>query len=545
MFIAVSESVIAPLIKQKISTENIEISIVDSTIYFDTKNFFFIFPTKAIQQNIISKSLSSFETKTVSKYQSCFHTIDEFQNEIMELKLPEITFESESEAEIQNDETFDSLKGMFYCLLLGYIFNKPKILLDIEIAATQIQNEFGGFKSDIELSSIKANTPHSKDLKKGKFSNYDFSGDKYKSILSQIDFLKAKIIDAFGKKNKNDFIKEFVNSHNIDYEMFRTSFVIDGLEEFIFEKAQHHSPIPEYLANELSDIVRSYYYNKTNSYQKERLDNNFKDLLSKLSLILQKAFQPNISEEKIELLKSLGVQLDRFEFYNFFVLQKISEDDFKLFQIICEIILKNRKRHKGETEIEIKNKILEQVGKVVNLEFGEKSFERNYLIEFHKFLNNKNHNFQIQNSNHNSLKAFVSLLINIDSAERLDQYIIANNLNYRFIALSMFGLFHGFSGIGKTLTNKIFDSNNFQLLNAIDSVLLKRTLEIISEKQSMFTTSGYTVEYLNESKSDKKTKIGKEEVTSKQKKTEAGKSKKGNPSEQSGQIEMIYKNEDK
>lgn len=546
MFIAVSEAVVAPFIKKKISAENIEISIIDSTIYFDTNNFFFIFPDKAIQQTVISKSLSSFETKTVSKYLSCFKTINEFQNEIQELNLPEIAFEFKGEIEIQKDETFDSLKGFFYCLLLGYLFNKPKVLLDIEIAATQIQNEFGGFKSEIELSGSKANTSYSKDWKKGKYSNNDLSSDKYKSILSQIDFLKAKIIEAFGKKNEDDFIKEFVSSLNRDYEMLRTFFVIDGLREFVFKEAQQYNPTPEYLANELSDIVSSYFNNKENSYQKEKLDNDFKDLLNKLNLILQKKFQPSIDEDKIELLKSLGGQLDdRFEFYNFFATQKISEDDFKLFQIICKVLLKNRKRHKGETEIEIKNKILEQVGKVVNQEFGEKSVERNYLFEFHKLLNNKSHNFQIQNSKHNSLQSFVSLLINIDSAERLEEFIIANNLNHRFIALSMFGLFNGFSGLGKTLTNKIFDSKNFRLLNAIDSVLLKRTLEVIPETYPILTVNEPTVEYLKEFKSEKKTNKEKKAATPNQKKSEANKSKKDKPTEQSGQIEMNYNNADK
>lgn len=506
MFIAVSKTLVTHFIKKKISAGNIEISIVDSTIYFDTNNFIFIFPTKEIQQTIISKSLSSFETKTVSKYQPCFKTIEEFQNEITELNLPKIPFESEIDTEIQKDETFDSLKGLFYCFLVGHLFNKPKVLLDIEIATTQIQNEFGGFKSDIELSNIKANTFYSKDWKKGKYSGNDLSSDKYKSILSQINFLKAKIREVFGEKKKEDFIKEFVNSLGRDFEILRTFFVIDGLEEFIFKKAQHHNPTPEYLANELTEIVRSYFYNKANSYQKEKLDDEFKDLLNELNIILQKAFQPIIDEDKIELLKSLGVQLDRFEFYNFFASQKISEDDFKLYQIICEVLLKNRKRHKGETEIEIKNKILEQIGRAVNQEFGEKSVERNYLFEFHKLLNNKSHNFQIHNTKHNSLQSFVSLLINIDSAERLEEFIIANNLNHRFIALSMFGLFNGFSGIGKTLTNKIFDSKNYQLLNAIDSVLLQRTLEVIPEVKPILTVNEPTAEYMKEPKSEKKTR---------------------------------------
>lgn len=545
MFIAISETLVTPFIKKKISAGNIEISIVDSTIYFDTNNFIFIFPTKAIQQTIISKSLSSFETKTVSKYQTCFKTIDEFQNEITELNLPEIIFESKIETEIQKDETFDSLKGLFYCFLLGHLFNKPRVLLDIEIATTQIQNEFGGFKSDIELSSTKANSSYSKDWKKGKYSSNDLSSDKYKSILSQIDFLKAKIIKAFGKKNKNGFIKEFVNSLNRDFEILRTFFVIDGLEEFVFKKAKHHNPTPEYLANELSEIVRLYFYNRANSYQKEKLDNDFKDLLNELNLILQKDFQPSIDEDKIELLKSIGVQLDRFEFYNFFTSQKITEDDFKLYQIICEVLLKNRKRHKGETEIEIKNKILEQVGRAVNQEFGEKSVYRNYLLEFHKLLNNKSHNFQIQNSKHNSLQSFVSLLINIDSAEQLEQYVIANHLNHRFIALSMFGLFNGFSGIGKTLTNKIFESKNYQLLNAIDSVLLQRTLEVVPEEKPILTVNKPTAEYMKELKSDKKNKKERKAAAPRQKKSESSKSKKDKLSNQSGQIEMNYNDADK
>jgi len=496
IFIGVSKEFIQPLIRSKVVADNFEVSIIDSTIYFDTNNFVFIFPNAPIQQIIISKSLSSFETKTVSKYSACFKVLDEFKDELIDIIIPDIKFESDSLSEISKDEIFDSLKGLFYCLILGHFFSKPKHLLEIQTTLNQIQNEFGGFKSDIELSGDKKSTSYSKDWKNSKYPTTDFSNDKYKSLLEQIEVLTARIIESFGKTSKESLLKNFLSAHKLDFESFKSFCVIDGLEDFVFKKAQLENPTPEYLAKGLSQIVNAYYYNRTNSYQKEKIDNEFKNQLNELNSLLQNIFQPTIDEQKLELLKTLAVQLDRFEFYNLFSTQKITESDFKLFQIICEVLIKNRKRHKGETEIEIKNEILKQVGELVNQEFGKKSEERNYLFEFYKLLNNQTHNFQIQNSKHNSLQAFVSLLINIDSAERLEEFIIANKLKYRFLALSYFGLYVGFSGLGKTLTNKIFESKNYELLNTIDSALLKRKLENVPEEIIIQTASEPQTPYI-------------------------------------------------
>jgi hypothetical protein len=533
IFIGVSEEFINSAIRSKVSNEQIEISIVDSTIYFDTNNFVFIFPNASIQQTIISKSLSSFETKTVSKYLRCFKTLDEYKDEIIELSLPEIKCDSDYKPEILKDESFDSLKGLFYCLILGHFFSKPKHLLEIELTITKIQNDFGGFKSDIELSGSKTDFSYSKDWKKSKYSTTDFSNEKYKSLLEQIEVLTARIIETFGKKSKEALIKEFISYLNLDFELLKPFYSIKGMEDFVFKKAQQQTPAPEYLAKGLLDIVKSYYYNSTNSYQKEKLDNEFKDQLGELSSILQNIFQPNIDEQKIELLKTFAIQLDRFDFYNFFATQKISEEDFKLYQIICEVLFKNRKRHKGETEIEIKNEILKQIGGTINQEFGKKSEESEYLRNFYNLLNNKKHNFNIQDTKHNTLQAIVALLINIDSAERLEEFIIEQNLKHRFISLSFFGLYVGFAGLGKTLTNKIFDTKNYALLNSIDSVLLKRNLETIPETKVVQTVNEPQTEY-KKATEKKEPKVSKQE----QKKIADEKAKEIKSNEQNIQPEL-------
>lgn len=499
IFIGVSEELIRSAIRKKFTINEIEISVVDSTIYFDTENFVFIFPSASIQQVIISKSLSSFETKTVSKYLKCFKTIDEYKEERMKISPPVVEFDSDYKTEIRNDESFDSLKGLFYCLMLGHFFCKPKHLLEIELTIKQIQNEFGGFKSDIELSGGKNEPSYSRDWKKSKSYSNEFSNQKYKSLLEKINVLIARIIETFGEKSKESLIKEFISNLTLDFELLKPFYLIQGLEDFVFKQAQQQIPVPEYLAKGLSDIVKSYYYNRSNSNQKEKLDNEFKDQINELNTVLQNIFQPNIDDQKLELLKTFAIQLDRFDFYNFFSTQKISDDDFKLYQIICEVLFKNRKRHKGETEIEIKNGILTKIGDAINIAFGKESKESDYLRNFYNLLNNRKHNFNIKNTEHNSLQAIVAFFINIDSAERLEEFIIEQKLKHRFLSLSFFGLWVGFAALGKTLTNKIFDSDNFTLLNLIDSVILKRNFINTHENEIAPTVdetqSGYTLDH--------------------------------------------------
>lgn len=518
IFIEVSEELISYKIRRKISNEEFEISIIDSTIYFDTCNFVFIFPTASIQQIIISKSLSSFETKTVSKYLQCFKTLDKYKDEIRELTLPEIEYDSDLKTEILKDESFDSLKGLFYCLILGHFFSKPKKLIEIELIAKQIQNDFGGFKSDIELSGSKTESSYSKDWKKSKYVPTDFSNKKLKLLLEKIDVLVDSIIETFGKKSKDSLIKDFLLPLNLDIELLRPFYSIRGLEDFVFKQAQQQIPIPEYLAKGLSEIVKSYFFNKSNSHQKEKLDNEFKNQLSELISILQNVLQPSIDERKLELIKTFAIQLDHFDFYNFFATQQISEEDFKLYQIICEVLFNNRKRHKGETQIEIKNEILQKIGEAINQAFGKKSSESEYLRNFYNLLNNRRHIFKINDTEHHSLQAIVALLINIDSAERLEEFIIDKNLKYRFLSLSFFGLYVGFAGLGKTLTNKIFESGNYTLINLIDSVLLKRDLKSNHELEIDQTANEPQPGYFNkESNKEKKTIETKQEKPRKQK----------------------------
>lgn len=117
------------------------------------------------------------------------------------------------------------------------------------------------------------------------------------------------------------------------------------------------------MAKGLSEIVKSYSSTNQIPIRKKSLDNEFKNQLSELISILQNVLQPSIDERKLELIKTFAIQLDHFDFYNFFATQQISEEDFKLYQIICEVLFNNRKRHKAETQIEIKTKFSKKLAK--------------------------------------------------------------------------------------------------------------------------------------------------------------------------------------
>lgn len=488
IILAINDTIVRPRIIKNVPGNGFEISIVAETIYFDTINFKFLFPNNSVIQTVVGKSLSSFETKSVAKYSHCFIAESSFP-EISRKDLPnnlDVNLENkDADNYLLADEQFDSSKGLYYGIVIGKYFSKPKNLVDIELALSKIQNDFGGFKSDVELSAKGHKSDQKSQWRKSDENETTLRSKKYKQLVEKIEDLEHLLTLTFGPIDTERDLLDYLSSFQLDYHVHKPFIDKFQLKEIILKKMQSTHPRPQSIAKELIQIIKQYDSPYNSVYQRDKFDSQFKDKINEGLGFINKIFEPVIDEVKVETVKTIGVQLKNLEFFSFFAAQGLADSDFKLFQIVCETLRNNRKIHKGETSIEIKNEILRQAGEAISAEFGKESMERKILLEYYNLQNNRTHTFNFNDISSPALSGFTAFLINIDSAERLEQFAAEIGHKFMFIPLGYFGLYTGFAGIGKTLTNRIFNQKYFALQNAIDSVLLQRDLTIMNQQETI------------------------------------------------------------
>ena len=145
---------------------------------------------------------------------------------------------------------------------------------------------------------------------------------------------------------------------------------------------------------------------------------------------------------------------------------KLNEKDTENFVKICNVLLKERKNFNGKTNDEDLLSIVEKVWDSFNLHHKRTD---NVI---HKYLSHKSKSIELETQSEVT-QNFVAFLLNPNNIEILKTYIEDKKIQNSWIAYSFWGLYNGFANISRDFTNVILSTENYELMQSIDSYLDK------------------------------------------------------------------------
>lgn len=441
----------------------------DATIYLNKDNFTLYFSKPYVKKVMLSEAKTSKTTKTVAKYESQFNDTEILKTSLKKYDLSKIDFKEKNlEKKVAIDRFFNSFKGFLYGYLAGEIGKKSNIEIEFSKSVQNIINCFAQYKNELADSSHTSKYQTSSKS----YTKSTLNTNKSKSVefeLNEAIRISKQLFSNFGK-DKFEPVKWVSNHLDISQEnegivkkmMSFMARLVNDFDKVIKREYAKNSNSPSLLFDIVEDNIGQYKFAGVELRQK--LDDEIKDNLFSIekyikSKSLENAGNKEVSDfSNIELLvKNEEIKIPK---------TKLNEKDTENFVKICNVLLKERKNFNGKTNDEDLLSIVEKVWDSFNLHHKRTD---NVI---HKYLSHKSKSIELETQSEVT-QNFVAFLLNPNNIEILKTYIEDKKIQNSWIAYSFWGLYNGFANISRDFTNVILSTENYELMQSIDSYLDK------------------------------------------------------------------------
>lgn len=463
------------------------------TIYLNKQNFKILCFSDVAKRTLQLKAEASLPTKGLKKYSLMFEIISENSCVPFETaSIKKLNIDNENlQSEITFDRHFNFFKGFLYGVSLGLINTKSPGQLKFKQSLQRIINSFAELKNRSE-SNVKENYSHSI----SKSSTYLFE----KKIKDNIVESRKLFIELFPEYNISEksiaqFIyKEFssvVASMEEAIQFVRFQIISDELFgssnyqkiKSLFNK-ESSTPNPILYYDVMLQQIDIFQNNKsyTGKSAKDIANNDFKDACYKLS---------NFIDERFLMLttsKSVDLSLIRYDYTSNQVsiqngLTSISNKQLEEFTLISNDILHYSKFGKGEATKESILTIVESVGaKFSKTKEGRSS-------QLFQYLNNEINSYSIEKASSIVMKNFVAFVFNPNSIEKLTNFLESKEIEHEWMSFAFWGAYNGFANLSKNFVKPVFDTDNVELQQYIDTYLTTTFFDIKENNVTIKTPS--------------------------------------------------------
>lgn len=443
---------------------------LQTTIYLTKKNFNILFFSERDMKLVIAKSASSLPTKSVVKYSDNFKIIEETAGKSFDTKSLESTkiTVNEIEREISFDRKFNSVKGFFYGLVCGLVSEKTPEEVKLKRGVQEIVNAAAEFRSRTE-----SRISDSRFAKAGLSSVnlrqkvYEKICEVEKDFVSQfpqkeisLEYLSQILLTKF--KNLLDDIddaKKYLNRALLNDHFFGSK-SYNTIKKSLLENSENE--YPELLFERLKELYFLPLSSKEKSSSTDDQASLFKNIIFKINNFIDSQFSSKIEKRTIQLegiqynSESTKIEIEKeFQFLK-------NDLDINEFSLISNVILKNAKHQKGDASKEVLLQMIEDVGNGFNT---TKAVKESTLYQY---LNNEIDAYALEKVTSFVMKNFVAFIFNPDSLEKLEKFLDAKSINYKWIAYSFWCAFNGFANTSRNFLDPLFNVQNYELQDYLD-----------------------------------------------------------------------------
>lgn len=452
------------------------------TIYLNTDNAWILFFSERDKVLLSLKSETSLPTKNVHKYHNNFLIINEKECVIFEaIDLANLAFDTPSqEMEISYDRTYNSYKGFCYGLATGLLKDHSKEQVFLKAKLQEIGNSFGEFKSRVlneaKGFSIKYNRKENTNLsteglQKTLISSIQETESLFKEFIGQEVFtdekLEAYLLNQFsGYFSSPEDLKLYLRFKKLDDEIFGTNNFVKLKSKYLKENTKANPGLHFEILKEQVIIFSSeprYNADWVNSIR-EKSNDAFKHSLFELTRLIDAKF---LEKEKGGKIILDGISFN-FESSTVMIepgFLELNDSIIAEFSIVVNIVFHNAKFGKGEAKKELLLKIVEETGTALSKSRSGKD------TQLYQYLNNEVHSYAIDKAQSSVMKNFVAFIFNSDSLEKLEKYLTAKSIEYKWMAYSFWCTFNGFSNTSKFFVAPFFGPGCEERATYIDSIL--------------------------------------------------------------------------
>jgi hypothetical protein len=455
---------------------------IAKTIYLQKNNFKLLFFTEKELKIVVAKSELSHPTKPVKKYQDNFLVVNENESTEFGINLfGDIQLgNNDIENEINSDRKFNTIKGFIYGLITEIAFEKSPEEIKIKRSIQTLINAHAELKNKIELSNRQTESRYSR---AGNLPLKSFLSN----VLGTLKELETHVYLVFPKKELT--ISEIANmlfTQKPDLFLSIEESIIYVKQKYfdsLFLNTEHYSQLKKKVLSlnskeDTSSLLENLneYFNATFSSSGNYLanknasrfdENTFKELVFKLENLVTKYYSSNRKYRNINLkdivYNSISNEITLLSDFGY----GLTETDKKEYILLSNVILRFSKLKKGDAG---KEEILELVKEGAQAQ-NKSVVATNTLL--YKYLNNEIPVYSLEKVISNVMRNFVAFIFNSDSIEKLERYLEANNLKYKWMAYSFWCGFNGFANTGSNFLKPIFEANATEIQNQLDSYLLE------------------------------------------------------------------------
>ncbi|MBK9290478.1 MAG: hypothetical protein IPM52_02420 [Bacteroidetes bacterium] len=409
-------------VNEDIIKENNGNYFADETIYLNPFTTRFIFRNNKELISTISKSEPAIETKMVPLYKNCL-TI--FESE----KFPKSFNWTKTELEdsrndissfISKDRRINKLKGLLY----GYLIASNRILSSDVVSLKKLVRILKNTLSAIITSPDG----------KATYAQEEQLRALYKSINERLQKIFIYLI-----------IKEKSAEYQCDFYSILT-------QENLWESWVRQ--------NNFSKLQISPFY--ASSKDKDLAFNNYTQNLDNILLTIE-------NKQKRELTDPASLPIIQ----NNRIINIPGQKEFltKLFNEYLE------EAYSGDEFIQSRYEFAKSGGKVFKDELQEQWNGSPWQQYINGLLRNLNEYsaFELKSVNNLTLESFAAFCQKGESdIDKLEDYLIANEIGDFRIAFSLWGIIFGFANMPKTLTNELFESNDLEYISRVYKHIFKQ-----------------------------------------------------------------------
>lgn len=443
--------------------ENRTISLINSTVYLNSIECFFIVRTNDEKKKLIASSRRSLEAKNSEAYFRDLVTLENYDIESFnwnESIIDSIRDEKyHNNDSLKKDQKINKLKGFLYGFVSGELKEEPNELTRGKRYFQEFVNTYSVLMN--ELSLISKNYGNSK-------SNFK---PRVKSEIDNLIHLKERISILFGGNEVEELNKEIRGSFKLDesdlikykatkYNKSRIS-VYSLISEFVKNKNKNLYSVDELLE---SLIVR------VKSYLNYRNENSYKQLEDLYSSI-RVAIQSKINEYESQSIQDNSIENLPFDIKsNFYIKSKIRETkeiENRDYDIVINELLSRIELSSSDEIAQERINIVENVGKCLLDIFGDKEKpELKYLRKFHKSIKTVGVGFKLGEIDNEALQAMVCFLSRYSQLDKFQDFMEKNNYSNYSLAYGCWGAGYGYANLSKIMIKPIISHvDAYKVLN--------------------------------------------------------------------------------
>lgn len=456
----------------------------NGTIYFEKEYLSIVFFSAKDIRIALLKSNTSLPTKATEKYSHLFKVI----NETDCLAFPIITSnlikpDAELELKVALDKRYNHLKGFIYGLVIGQIANGRKKEFSLKARFQEITNAFAELKSRLDdkiSAKNKSEVPKAfQSYIEKLFRAVETAENEYfqRTINDEVDeqMLIVYLLTKLSRLKSTEDVTRYLDFVITNDELLGSF----NYKQIVDEYLRDHSTLSKVfieLRNYIEQFVDIFQSQSKPRYTADELNNRIKLLLRNAT----EEYLEKLSARKYHLATDLnGIAYDFIT--NEVTLNKghvyLNPKADNEFIFIINAILKFAKSNKGPAQKAMILQIVEEIGN------GYSKRGRETLL--YQYLENRIDVYSLDNASNLVMKNFVAFVFNPDSLEKLDSFLTSKEVEERWMAFSFWGAHNGFANISRNYIRDIFNSNNIELQNYIDSYLKKYLLMVVSKKPKL------------------------------------------------------------